>query len=622
MGSSGDPRSSARTKVIKKSLNPRWEETFELLVSDVNALLRVSVFDSDLIGSDDVIGHTLVALSGASHDLRELPRPLLRSRVPCLPRYTASPVLRTLTPKDRSAAIVGLDQPPQWHDIVDDDSVTTGQVLLGLQLPRPDGYVSFQEQSDAAAAAAAAAVKVEEGVGAAGDEGEEEEKEDRSRKLAVNVVKGKKLRARDAGGTSDAYVSVALIRRDQLPQQSEGPQVRTCVIPKSLDPEWHEAFEMVLRDDGEDDSFWSDVVRVQVYDHDRVTSDDLIGSVDIPLGSLSVRKAAHPVWHTLYDESSQAAGKLLLGLHVVGVAEPARLRVSRVLVGRDLPPVPGLRVGLSQDGRQRLNDAGARIAGEEGAGCIVDEGLVAEDESLVSLLPASLSLQTAVRWDHSGAVRRYCTSGEYWLEALTAREIEADEGETRLRAKMPNEWLVDVQGAEPAGGGAGGSIDSEVGQVRADTVVKEAHAAAAAAEAASMQRAASLERYLVGAAEREGGGGHSAANATEPAAEEEEDEQEEKEAVAAGVCHQQAPADEAADAAAARPSETTPRHARRMTSRALQAGEGDRARETWSHSGRSSRLPTPARAENDASDAGSANQGGGGGLGQVGRKNS
>ncbi|EKX38147.1 hypothetical protein GUITHDRAFT_77473, partial [Guillardia theta CCMP2712] len=45
-----------KSKVIKKDLNPEWNEKFEMVVSDLNDSLRVSVWDKDLIGSDDLIG--------------------------------------------------------------------------------------------------------------------------------------------------------------------------------------------------------------------------------------------------------------------------------------------------------------------------------------------------------------------------------------------------------------------------------------------------------------------------------------------------------------------------------------------------------------------------------------
>lgn len=169
IGNGADKRQRCQTKVVKKNLNPEWHETFELLVTDVNDVLKVSVFDSDLIGSDDLIGHTLLPLS-------EL------------------------------VGLEGDDAAPKWHDITDDQSQTTGQVFLGLHLPRPDGYQTYQELADEAAAAAAEAFEQQ-----SFPIPEDDPAADGSRKLAISIVKGKQLKALDFNGSSDAYVTVALV---------------------------------------------------------------------------------------------------------------------------------------------------------------------------------------------------------------------------------------------------------------------------------------------------------------------------------------------------------------------------------------------------------------------------
>ena len=53
-----------QTKVIKKTLNPTWNETFEFEISDPAATLLVEIYDHDLIGSHDFLGsvHISVAL--------------------------------------------------------------------------------------------------------------------------------------------------------------------------------------------------------------------------------------------------------------------------------------------------------------------------------------------------------------------------------------------------------------------------------------------------------------------------------------------------------------------------------------------------------------------------------
>ena len=93
-----------KTKVIKKDLNPEWAEKFELVVNDVNDTLKVSVWDKDLIGSDDLIGETMIPLE----------------------------------------SIVGQKVPQKWYTLYCDSRIT-GEIMLGLKLPKPEGYKSNEE---------------------------------------------------------------------------------------------------------------------------------------------------------------------------------------------------------------------------------------------------------------------------------------------------------------------------------------------------------------------------------------------------------------------------------------------------------------------------------------------
>jgi len=133
-----DQTTKCQTKVIKKNLNPDWNEQFELRVTDMNAVLTISVFDKDMIGADDLIGQTVIPLS-------------------------------TLVSRHHDRT------PPVWLDIFDESEVT-GHVLLAFYLPRPEGYTSPDERAAAAgtasrtAAAAAAAVKAAADAAAAEDE--------------------------------------------------------------------------------------------------------------------------------------------------------------------------------------------------------------------------------------------------------------------------------------------------------------------------------------------------------------------------------------------------------------------------------------------------------------------
>ena len=87
-----------KTKVIQKDLNPQWNEKFDILVTDVQGTLRLQVYDKDLIGSDDLIGETMIPLS----------------------------------------TIVGKKLTQKWYTILNSSKVT-GEVLISLRLPNPPG---------------------------------------------------------------------------------------------------------------------------------------------------------------------------------------------------------------------------------------------------------------------------------------------------------------------------------------------------------------------------------------------------------------------------------------------------------------------------------------------------
>jgi ankyrin repeat protein/tetratricopeptide (TPR) repeat protein len=93
-----------KTKVIQKDLNPEWAEKFELVVNDVNDTLKVSVWDKDFIGSDDLIGETMIPLE----------------------------------------SVVGQKVPQKWYTLYHESRIT-GEIMLGMKLPKPEGYKSHEE---------------------------------------------------------------------------------------------------------------------------------------------------------------------------------------------------------------------------------------------------------------------------------------------------------------------------------------------------------------------------------------------------------------------------------------------------------------------------------------------
>lgn len=53
----------SRTKVVKKNLNPYWDEEFSFRVGDLSEELTVSVLDEDKYFNDDFLGQVKIPLS-------------------------------------------------------------------------------------------------------------------------------------------------------------------------------------------------------------------------------------------------------------------------------------------------------------------------------------------------------------------------------------------------------------------------------------------------------------------------------------------------------------------------------------------------------------------------------
>ncbi|GAB5369587.1 hypothetical protein AAMO2058_001417900 [Amorphochlora amoebiformis] len=57
----------AKTKHISNTLNPFWSEQFVFEVTNSSSILRLEVFDHDMVGDDDPIGHVEIALRYLEH---------------------------------------------------------------------------------------------------------------------------------------------------------------------------------------------------------------------------------------------------------------------------------------------------------------------------------------------------------------------------------------------------------------------------------------------------------------------------------------------------------------------------------------------------------------------------
>ncbi|KAF7698777.1 hypothetical protein HF521_003519 [Silurus meridionalis] len=96
--------------------------------------------------------------------------------------------------------------------------------------------------------------------------------EDESRILRVKVVAGIGLAKKDILGASDPYTRLSLYD----PVTGELISLQTKTIKKTLDPKWNEEFYFRVHPR-------KHRLLLEVFDENRLTRDDFLGQVDVPL---------------------------------------------------------------------------------------------------------------------------------------------------------------------------------------------------------------------------------------------------------------------------------------------------------------------------------------------------
>ncbi|KAK3097984.1 hypothetical protein FSP39_015053 [Pinctada imbricata] len=92
--------------------------------------------------------------------------------------------------------------------------------------------------------------------------------------LRIKVIKGSDLAKKDIFGASDPYVRISLYRGDR--EHGLIDTAATSTIKKTLNPKWNEEF--LFRVNPRDNA-----LLFEVFDSNRVTRDDFLGLVEIPL---------------------------------------------------------------------------------------------------------------------------------------------------------------------------------------------------------------------------------------------------------------------------------------------------------------------------------------------------
>uniref|UniRef100_A0A1A7XET6 E3 ubiquitin-protein ligase NEDD4-like n=1 Tax=Iconisemion striatum TaxID=60296 RepID=A0A1A7XET6_9TELE len=117
------------------------------------------------------------------------------------------------------------------------------------------------------------------------------EDENETRVLRVKVIAGIDLAKKDIIGASDPYVKLSLYVADE---NKELALVQTKTIKKTLNPKWNEEFFFRVCPQNHRLLF-------EVFDENRLTRDDFLGQVDVPLGHLPTEDPAMERPYTFKD---------------------------------------------------------------------------------------------------------------------------------------------------------------------------------------------------------------------------------------------------------------------------------------------------------------------------------
>ncbi|XP_059397962.1 E3 ubiquitin-protein ligase NEDD4-like [Carassius carassius] len=147
------------------------------------------------------------------------------------------------------------------------------------------------------------------------------EDENESRILRVKVIAGIDLAKKDIIGASDPYVKLSLYVTDE---NRELALVQTKTIKKTLNPKWNEEFYFRVCPQNHRLLF-------EVFDENRLTRDDFLGQVDVPLTHLPYIDSDNKISHLLFCLTLCSSQ----GWEVTDSTDPGSPRPQQLL-----PPLP------------------------------------------------------------------------------------------------------------------------------------------------------------------------------------------------------------------------------------------------------------------------------------------
>ncbi|XP_061567488.1 double C2-like domain-containing protein alpha [Cololabis saira] len=272
-----------KTKTIRNSLNPVWNETLTyvgITEEDMHRkTLRLTVCDEDKLTHNELIGESRVPLKRLKPNQTKHFRTCLDHPPPLPSPTTMGEALRGISCYLR-----------EWENEQLHSLEERGRLLLSLQFLAPVGPGHPDAEGGGA-----------DGGGADGRRGGG---------LCVGVKRCAHLAAMDVNGFSDPYVKIYL-----KPDLQKKSKHKTAVMKKTLNPEFNEEFfyEMSLSE------LVNKTLEVTVWDYDLGRSNDFIGGVCLSchsqgdslrhwMDTLKNKGRRFERWHILTNELPRTFG--------------------------------------------------------------------------------------------------------------------------------------------------------------------------------------------------------------------------------------------------------------------------------------------------------------------------
>ncbi|RWS28324.1 multiple C2 and transmembrane domain-containing protein 1-like protein [Leptotrombidium deliense] len=259
-----------KSKVVNKSLNPQWNEQFDLhTFPDQSKVLEVSVYDKDFHGKDDFMGKFAINLNN-------------------LPKEETLKIWKKLEGGEGSVLLLLTISGTLGAETISD--LNKHEPTLNQLLSLKNRYVCvtlvFADFSEEFIGCTTSLWKTFQDVDDIGQ-------------LSVKVFKAEGLLAADFSGKSDPFCVIELVNA----------RLQTNTEYKTLCPEWNKIFSFRVYDVHE-------ILEITVYDEDRDKKVEFLGKVAIPL--LKIRNGEKR-WYTLKDKKlrSRSKGRILLELSLV-----------------------------------------------------------------------------------------------------------------------------------------------------------------------------------------------------------------------------------------------------------------------------------------------------------------